>query len=288
MKQFKALAHRREILQSYLDDHAVSFVFGDCTRLTAFHLAGFAPHRFLEFVDQGGGGCRDAEFWSSIFDVPKVEMAHFQAGGKIAFYGLFATGGRNHHSLWAEFDEQFHGKVDVYGLCQQLAFNNRPYRVGPETLQMHLEHSLTTGRPATASSFVEGCGPEKALDGDPRTLWQSRDDKGPHLLTVRLAERCIITRWRLHCAGTFLSPAENIVAAELLGSEDGTSYEKMAEFNHNRQDWVDVPVTSATPVRFVQLKVIEAQPSGAAEDSARVAALDVFGYPATAPLGGTP
>ena len=76
--------------------------------------------------------------------MPKVELAHFAGGGQIAFYGLFATGGRDHHSLWAEFDDSFRGKVDVYGLCQQLSFNNRPFLVGPEKLQIHLEHSLTT------------------------------------------------------------------------------------------------------------------------------------------------
>jgi hypothetical protein len=272
------VVNRRDILQGCLDDHAVNFIFGNCTRLTTFHLAGFAPHRFMEFVDQGSGGCRDAEFWSSIFDVPKVELARFAGGGQITFYGLFATGGGNHQSLWAEFDESFHGKVDVYGLCQQLTFNNHPFLVGPERLQIHLEHSLTTGRPATASSSVAGHGPEQAIDGDSRTLWQTEDGKGPHLLTVELAEASVITRWRVHGAGTFLPSIQNMAEAALLGSIDGSSYFKMAGVRDNRHDWVDMPVTCEKPVRFVRLQVIKAEGPGTASNRARIAQFDVFGH----------
>jgi hypothetical protein len=276
--QVRAAANWRDILQAYLDDHAVTFLLGDCTRLTTFHLAGFAPHRFLEFVDQGSGGCRDAQFWSSIFDVPKVELARFAAGGQITFFGLFATGGGDHHSLWAEFDDSFRGKVDVYGLCQQLCFNNRPFSVGPNKLQIHLEHSLTAGRPATAGSSVAGYGPENAVDGDPRTLWQTADGKGPHVLTVELAEPSVVTRWRVHGAGTFLPSTRNMAEAELLGSIDGTSYFKMAGFSKNRQDWVDMPVKCETPVRFVRLQVVKAEAPGSASNCARIAQFDVFGH----------
>jgi hypothetical protein len=279
LARLKPPANRSAIFQAYLAEHADNFLFGDCTHLTTFDLAGFAPHRFMEFIDQGGGGCRDAQFWSSIFDVPNVETARFRGGGKIAFYGLFATGGGNHHSLWAEFDDSFHGKVDVFGLCQQLTFNNRPFSVGPERLQIHLEHSLTTGRPATASSFVEGHGPEMAVDGDPRTLWQPRAGKGPHLLTVELAQPSIITRWRLHNAGTFLPSARNTFAAELWGSIDGGRYFPIAMLSDNRQDWVDMPVQCEKAVRFVRLSVSEAQQDAAAENRASVAEFDVFGYP---------
>ncbi len=224
--------------------------------------------------------CRNAQFWSSIFDVPKVELARFAAGGQITFYGLFATGGRDRHSLWAEFDESFHGKVDVYGLCQQLSFNNRPFLVGPEKLQIHLEHSLTTGRPATASSSIAGCGPENAVDGDSRTLWQTEDGKGPHVLTVELAEPSAITRWRVHGAGTFLPSAENVAEAEVLGSSDGSNYFKMAGFRNNHHDWVDMPVTCEKPVRFVRLQVIKAEGPGTLSNRARIAQFDVFGHKA--------
>ena len=277
--QGKAPSNRDEIFQGYLDEHAVNFIFGDCTRLTTFALAGFAPHRFMEFVDQGHGGCHDAEFWSSIFDVPKVETARFHSGGKISFFGLFATGGRNHHSLWAEFDPTFQGQVQVYGLCQQLTFNNRPYNIGPEKLEIHLEHSLSTGRPASASSSAAGCGPEKALDANPRTCWQSADGAGPHLLTVQLAEPAIITRWRVHNAGNFISAACNTRSAELHGSADGIHYFKIAAFTNNIQAWVDLPVSCAQPARYVQLRVLKAQQPGSLSNCALVAAFDVFGTP---------
>ena len=96
-----------------------------------------------------------------------------------------------------------------------MTFNNRPYTVGPDRFEIHLEHSLTTGRTATASSFVEGWGPEKALDDSPRTMWQSREGKGPHILTVELAGLSTITRWRLHNAGNFMERQKNTFEAEL-------------------------------------------------------------------------
>ena len=269
---------KRKIWQHYLDEHAITYLFGDCTNLSTFHLSGFAPHHFMEFVDQGNGGCRDARFWSSIFDVPKVETARFRAGGKIDFYGFFATGGGNKHSVWPEFDETFKGKVNVYGLSQQMTFNNRPYTVGPDRFEIHLEHSLTTGRTATASSFVEGWGPEKALDDSPRTMWQSREGKGPHILTVELAGLSTITRWRLHNAGNFMERQKNTFEAELEGSADGTDYFKIDGFNNNTNAWVDVSVTCAKPVRFVRLKVIRAQAPETKMNRAFIAGFDVFGF----------
>jgi len=276
--QVPAVPNRHKLVEDYLAGHAVNFLLGDATHLTTFHLAGFAPHRFLEFVDEGAGGCRNAQFWSSIFDVPQVELARFTGGGPITFYGLFATGGRDHHALWAEFDPSFHGSVDVYGLCQQLSFNNRPFSAGPDQLQIHLEHSLTTGRPVTASSFAPGCGPENALDGDARTLWQSADAPGPHILTVPLAAPSLITRWRVHGAGTFLPAALNMADAELLGSSDGTHYIKLAEFHNNRQDWVDMPVICDKRVAFVRLQVTRAEAPGTPSNRARIAQFDAFGY----------
>lgn len=262
---------RRKVLEKYVKEHAQSFVFGDCTDLRTFHLAGFAPYRFMEFIDQGHGGCRDAQLWSSIFDVPTVETARFTAGGKIELFGLFATGGRNGTSLWAEFDPGFQGRVEVYGLSLQRRFNNRPFTVGPERLRMHLERSLTSGRPVTVSSRVADCGPEQAVDDDPRTLWRSAPDDSAPALTVELAAPTVITRWRVHNAGTFGDRAANTAAADLEGSADGVTYQPLADFRNNTQDWVDLPLASASPVRFVRLKV----PGPAA-----IAGFDVWGDPA--------
>ena len=270
---------KRRMWQHYLDDHAVNYLFGDCTNLHTFHLAGFAPHRFMDFMDQGSGGCRDAEFWSSIFDVPQVETARFRAGGRLAFYGVFVTGGGNHRSLWAEFDKDFKGSVDVFGLSQQLTFNNRPYDVGPEKFQIHLERSLTTVPTVVASSFVTGHEPEKALDGNPRTMWQSGEGSGPHLLAVELARPSIVTRWRLHNAGTFTDRRYNTSEAELEGSADGKNYVKLAGFANNTADWVDVPVECKRPVRFVRVRVIKGQEPKARENRSSIAGFDVFGYP---------
>ncbi len=267
-------------IQGYLDDHSVQYEFGDCTNLRSFHLAGFAPHRYMEFIDQGRGGCRDAKFWSTVFDVPKVEAVRFRGGGQINFYGFFVTGGGNKQSLWAEFDDTFKGKVDMYGLSQQLTFNNRPFTVGAERLDIHLEQSLTTKRPAFASSIATGHRPADALDGDTRTFWQSKEGSGPHILTVELAAPSIITRWRTHLAGTFLPHQLNAAAAELYGSINGVDYRKLAEFKENTQDWVDLPVSGSDPVRFVQLRVTKSQQPGAVGNTACITAFDVFGYPA--------
>lgn len=267
-------------IQGYLDDHSVQYEFGDCTNLRSFHLAGFAPHCYMEFIDQGRGGCRNAQFWSTVFDVPKVEAVRFRGGGQINFYGFFVTGGGNKQSLWAEFDDTFKGKVDVYGLSQQLTFNNRPFTVGADRLYIYLEHSLTTKRPAFASSIATGHRPADALDGDTRTFWQSAEGVGPQTLTVELAKPSVITRWRTHLAGTFLPHQLNAVDAELYGSINGVDYRKLAEFKENSQDWVDMSVQFATPVRFVQLRVTKDQQPGSSGNTARIASFDVFGYPA--------
>lgn len=274
-------AEKRKVLQQYVSEHAVSFVLGDCTRLTTWDLAGFNPYRFMEFIDQGAGGCRDASFWSSIFDVPTVEMARFRGGGRVAFYGLFTTGGRDDHSLWAEFDPTFGGSIDVYGLCQQRRFNNRPFEVGSETLRIHLEHSLTTGRPATADSGDA----RLALDADPRTRWQSSDTPGPHTLTVELAQPTVITRWRVHNAGNYLPHSLNTLAAELSGSVDGERWVKLAEFRSNNQDWVDLPLESDVAAKFVRLTVTQAQKAGTGSNQANIAAFDAWGHPAESPDG---
>lgn len=265
-------------VQAYLDDHSVQYRFGDCTNLKSFNLAGFAPHLYMEFVDQGHGGCRDAQFWSTIFDVPKVEAVRLRGGGQINFYGYFVTGGRNKKSLWAEFDDSFKGKLNVYGLCQQLTFNNRPFTVGADRLNIYLEHSLTTKRRCIASSSEQDHNPVDALDGDSRTFWQSTEGNGPHLLTVELAAPSVITRWRTHLAGTFLPHQFNAAQAELYASKDGLEYFKVAEFKDNIQDWVDIPVQCATPVRFVQMRVLKGQAAGTTGNTARIAAFDVFGY----------
>lgn len=272
---------KRKVHQAWLDEHAVSFVFGDCTGLTTWDLAGFAPHHFMEFVDQGQGGCRDARFWCSIFDVPKVEAVRFRAGGRLDFRGLFVTGGGNGTSLWCEFDDAFRGRVEVRGLCQQRRFNNRPFAVGPERLRIYLEHSLTTGRPAVASSSVPGGDPRSALDGDPRTLWQSGEGAGPHTLTVALAVPSRITRWRVHNVGNALPRHHNTAAAELQGSADGTTWSTLAEFKGNTEAWVDAPVTCATAVCHVRLVVRQGEQATGAAGRARIAGFDVFGYPAS-------
>ena len=271
---------KRSLHQRWLDEHAVSYVFGDCTNLVTFDLAGFAPHRFMEFVDQGQGGCRDAQFWSSIFDVPKVETTRFRAGGRISFYGLFVTGGNDEKSLWPEFDDSFHGQVDVYGLCQQQRFNNRPYPVGPDRLRIHLERSLTSGQPVTASSAMLGGVPALALDDDPRTMWQSAESDCPHWLSVKLAEPTIVTRWRVHNAGNFAPHTQNTAAATLQGSLDGTAWFALGAFENNTEDWVDLAVTSDRPVRFVRLEVKRAQQPGTGSNRARIAGFDVFGHAA--------
>lgn len=267
-------------IQGYLDDHSIQYLLADCTNLTTFQLAGFAPHRYMEFVDQGYGGCRDAAFWSCIFDVPKVEAIRFRGGGKIDFYGYFVTGGGDKVSRWMEFDDSFNGRVSVYGLSQQLTFNNGPFTVSDDKLNIYSEQSLTTRRPVTASSHADGYAPMMALDGNTRTLWQSDNGDAPHTLTVQLAAPSMITRWRTHNAGTYLPRQFNTASAELWASAEGRDYFKLGQFEDNTQDWVDIPVKCATAVRFVQLRVLQCQAHESTGNIARIAAFDVFGFAA--------
>ena len=78
----------------------------------------------------------------------------------------------------------------------------------------------------------------------------------------------MITRWRVHGAGTFLPSVQNLAEAELLGSIDGSNYFEMTGFRNNRHDWVDMPVTCEKPVRFVRLQVTKAEGPGALSNRA--------------------
>jgi hypothetical protein len=98
---------------------------------------------------------------------------------------------------------------------------------------------------------------------------------------VELARPSIVTRWRVHGAGTFLPSLQNMAEAELWGSSDGSTYFKMAAFRNNRHDWIDMPVTCEQAVRFVRLLVIKGEGPGTSTNRARIAQFDVFGYGAS-------
>lgn len=267
--------------QKILSRDSTTFVFGDCTRLSTFDLAGFAPYRFMEFIDQGNGGAAEASFWSSVFDVPTVETVRLRGARSVDFLGLFATGGFNGYSNCFEADPSFAGKVNLYGQCFENTLSNHSYSIGADHLNIHLEHSLTTGRKIVDVSSVEvGSNAQNAVDGFPDTLWETKEVPGIHSLTLQLDEPSIATRFRLHCAGDYANRLYNTRDASLEGSADGKKYFELASFTGNIKNWVDVPVVSNAPVRFVRLLIQKAQAPGEIWNRSFVANVDVFGYPA--------
>jgi len=279
----------RNACQDILSRESTTFIFGDSTKLSTFHLSGFAPHLFMQFIDQGNGGATDAAFWSSIFDVPAVETVRLSGAHSVDFLGLFATGGGDGHSNCFEADPSFTGKVNFYGPCQQTSFCNHPDKIGVEHLQIHLEHSLTTGRKVVDVSSVEaGSAAQNALDGKPDTFWASKDVPGIHSLTVQLDEPSIATRFRLHCAGDYLGKNLNTSDATLEGSMDGQTFFELASFKANTKNWVDMPVDNASPVMFVRLLVGKPEQPGQVSNRSFVANFDVFGYPARQAQSTTP
>jgi len=266
-----------------------TFLFGDCARLTAFHLASFAPHRAMEFIDQGHGGASDAAIWCCIHDVPTVETVRLRGARRVDFLGIFATGGGNGYSNSFEADSSFTGKVNLYGPCQQHTFCNHSDNIGVDHFRVHLEHSLTTGRKIAEVSSVEtGSDVANAIDGRPDTFWETREVPGVHTLTVQLDEPSIATRFRLNCAGDYMSRLHNTREASLEGSVDGKTFFTMASFKDNIKNVVDVPVDNSTPVSFVRLAISGAMAPGEIWNRSFVANFDVFGYPARLASSTTP
>ena len=250
-------------------NNATDYIFGDCQGETSWGLAGFMPHLHARFVDDGGGGCRDAEMWLTAHDVGRGGDLQFDGGRDIHLIGYFGTGDFGGQGNWLETGPAFRGPVHIYAPTIQQPGVNHPFQCAPQQVQFHNEVSLTTGRPATATDTAAGSSPVNATDRSPWTLWEA---PAGSVLQVDLGRECVINRFGVVGAGYTMAKEFNVGEAELWVSRDGQDFKRAAQVDTQGLAWGDTPV-EAVEGRYVQLKVTR----GGADGRIRVASFDVYG-----------
>jgi len=259
----------KEALAKYCGANAVYYSFGDCVGETAWGLAGFLPWVQCEFTDVGAG-CRDAELWLTMHDVGRGTNLQFDGGESIHLIGYFGTGEYEKARNWFEVGESFRGPVHVYAPTLQPRAWNHPLRCTPETVRIHREISLTSGRPATATESCPGSEPASAVDRSPWTAWEAPVGSA---LEVDLGEMCRIDRFGI-VSGLTVGRDFRVAEAELLGSVDGKQFRRAARLKTWGGAWADAPV-EPVEARYVRLNVVQ----GGANGLVQIAEFDVFGYP---------
>jgi hypothetical protein len=266
------------LYNEWIHNHADLFVFEDCSNLDLFSLAGFYPRRHLIFrAGKSGKGPEHLRFRVSMFDVARDESIRVDAGKDITLCGPFVTGGDSGLCNWLEFDPKFDGTFSVYAPFVQSIFFNRPFGDRPAGFALAWEHSLTTGRPATADTAPEADHPAAAaVDGDPFTWWQSAPKPGS-LLTVDLGRFEPLDYWRVISNGLVGHPYKNTMGATLLVSEDGKTFTPVDSFGNNPAPIVSRPLPDGCKARYVRLRVDQGT-SPLEYGRARIQQFDVFGF----------
>lgn len=252
-------------LSAWSGARSVFYEFGDCEDETTWGLAGFQPSIQYHFVDQGAGGCRDAEFWLSLHDVAQQTSVQLDAGGHLDFLGYFVTGSYERQRNWFELGQDFAGPVSFYAVAVQPPGVNHPFRCAPAQVKYYPEASLTTGRYAIASAGS----PDSAVDRSLWTLWEAPLGA---TLRVDLGEEFLLNRCAL-ATGAFTQSAEqHQLEADLFVSLDGQDFRPAGHLATGEFFWVDQPVDPVR-ARYVELRI-----TGCAVDGlAHIANFDMFG-----------
>ena len=249
--------------------NATDYILGDCEGETTWGVASFMPQLHARFVDEGGGGCRDARMWLTMHDVGRGGDLQFDGGKDICLLGYFGTGDFGGQGNWLETGPAFRGPVHIYAPTIQQPGVNHPFRCTPEQVQFHNEVCLTTGRPATATATAPGSNPASATDRSPWTLWEA---PAGSVLQVDLGRNCTINRFGVTGSGYTMAKELNIRQAELWLSRDGKEFRLAAQLNTWGLAWGDMPVEHAEG-RYAQLRVTK----GGADGTIRVAGFEVYG-----------
>ncbi len=241
------------------------YEFGDCQNETTWGLAGFLPKVQYHFVDQGAGGCRDAEFWLSLHDVAQRTSVQLDSGSDIDFLGYFVTGSYDRQRNWFELGKDFAGPVSFYAIAVHPPGVNHPFRCAPAQVSYYPEASLTTGRPVTASAGA----PDSAVDRSLWTLWEAPLGA---TLQVDLGEEFLLNRCAIATGGFTQLTEQQQLEADLFVSLDGQDFRPVAHLATGEFFWVDQPVEPVR-ARYVELRI-----TGCAVDGlAHIASFDVFG-----------
>jgi hypothetical protein len=266
---------------AFLHDHADTFLFGDCDGQRTFGLATFHPRTHVRLLAENGTGCRNAEFWLSIFDVSRDAGVEVDWAEAVDFLGLFVTGSGGGALNWIEFEDNAPASVRVLGSLVQHPYQNHALPLGPDRLQIHGQTSLCHAPEvtATADQSLPGRPPTAVLDRDPGTAWHA---PAGSVLTIDLGRACTIRRWRVENAGLVAPPDLNTRSLTLRAGRLPNDLQTVAEVTDNTFAWIDLPLEPAPVLaRYVQLVVHEGTQADG-DGLIRVESLDLFGEPATA------
>jgi hypothetical protein len=237
-----------DALSAYTLQHAISFVFGSCTRETTFGLDSFWFKVGWRMLGDGGG-CTDSTFWQSSSDTSSQSGFLFEGGDNLRFIGVAeSTDGTSFVS-----SASFNGSVEVYGAMIWGDPKTRGLSGG--VFRFQNESSLTLGKTATASSSQFAEGPSNAIDGSEFTKWVSATG-GTNWITVDLDQPSEVDRWVVRHAGVNGEPTElDTNAFALQVSDDGLTFSDADSVNGNGGWLTDRPMLARG--RFVRLLVTQ-------------------------------
>jgi hypothetical protein len=258
-----------QTIMDYISQSNAAFSFGDCTGESGWGLCAYAPRVHFHFYRDKGRGCRDASFWECLLDVPRQMNVLAEGGGNINFFGYFGTGLGEQKYNWLEVTPSFSGPLNVYGKTILRNFQNHPITFTEKQVRIYDEVSLTTGRPASATSALPGSSPANAVDRNFRTFWEASAGSD---LEVDLGRSQFINRFGIESAGLMMTNSLNTLEAELWTSEDGHAYVKAGVLETYGAAWCDMPIAPRR-ARYVKLRVTKP----GADGIIRVASFDVYG-----------
>ncbi|MCL5269946.1 MAG: discoidin domain-containing protein, partial [bacterium] len=258
----RVLADRWDIMQSYTMAHSTFFLFGDSTGESTYGLSGFVPYRHMVFYPDAGGGCRDADFWLTEFDVADDANVRMESGVNVNFRGFFGTGSGHGLTNWLETTPSLAGPVSVSARTIQPPFYNHPMPADGSVTQ-YIERSLATLQPVSATGSLTP--PVNAVDLDEKTQWEAG---AGGVLTVDLGQPCELNRWTVHNAGLYAAKTLNTYAANVQLSMDGAAYAQADAIANNTACLIDRPLAPVR-ARFVRLRVTQGG-NGAPDDHIRV------------------
>ncbi|MBK03279.1 MAG: endo-beta-N-acetylglucosaminidase [Deltaproteobacteria bacterium] len=136
--------------------------------------------------------------------------------------------------------------------------------------------NLAKGKPCTASGFVQGEDPAKAVDGttSSNSKWAATG-KEPHWLVVDLQQPATLYRFQLKFASEGgESKGFNTRSFQIQTSEDNTNWTTLVDEANNEKGLVAYAIP-ATKARYVRLQILKATQGG--DTAARIYEFEVYG-----------
>lgn len=142
--------------------------------------------------------------------------------------------------------------------------------------------NIALGKTATASSFVNGEGPEKTVDGSSSPYSGGNNSKwcatgsGDKWLKLDLGQEYAINRWIVRHAGDGgESPSWNTRDFKLQRSDDGSAWTDVDIVTNNTANITD-RVTNPFTARYVRLYITK--PTNTSDSAARIYEIELYAY----------